>query len=159
MTHRSSVVALLFWLFAAPAIAQVVKCELPDKTIEYKNVGDTRGCKPIDLPALTTVPRTTAPQKPASGSAPASRGDLKIDPTVQRGRDDDRRRILQAELHMQEENLEKLKSEFNAGEPERRGDERNYQKYLDRVARLKEDIAQAEGNITSIKRELGNLPN
>jgi len=142
-------------------LAQVVKCELPDKTIEYKNIGDTRGCKPVDLPGITTVPRTPVPRANSNAPAPASTGrtDLKVDPAVQRGRDDDRRRILESELRTQEENLGKLKAEYNAGEPERRGDERNYQKYLDRTARLKEDIAQAEGNIASIKRELGNLPN
>ncbi|WP_028312522.1 hypothetical protein [Derxia gummosa] len=160
MTHRFFISTLLLGWLSLDANAQVVKCELPDKTIEYKNVGDTRGCKPIDLPAITTVPRSApVSAKPANPAAAAPRGDLKIDPAVQKGRDDDRRRILEAELHVQEERLQQLRAEFNNGEPERRGDERNYQKYLDRVARLKEDIAQAEGNLTSIKRELGNLPN
>ncbi|HPU54078.1 MAG TPA: DUF4124 domain-containing protein, partial [Burkholderiaceae bacterium] len=47
--------------------------------------------------------------------------------------------------------------EYNNGEPERRGDERNYQKYLDRVQRLKEDIARTEGNLATIRRELSAL--
>ena len=37
----------------------------------------------------------------------------------------------------EEERLAALQKEYNNGEPERRGDERNYQKYLDRVAELK----------------------
>jgi hypothetical protein len=46
------------------------------------------------------------------------------------------------------------KKEFNGGEPERRGDERNYQKYLDRVEKLKEDIQRSENNLKSLDREL-----
>lgn len=51
-----------------------------------------------------------------------------------------------------------MKREYNNGEPERMGNERNYQKYLDRVADLKSGIARKEGDIAAIKRELSKLP-
>jgi hypothetical protein len=54
--------------------------------------------------------------------------------------------------------LSVLRKEYNNGEPERRGDERNYQKYLDRVANLQADIARKEADIASIRRELARLP-
>ena len=41
---------------------------------------------------------------------------------------------------------------------ERLGDERNYQKYLDRVDRLKDEVAQAAQNVSSIRREIDSLP-
>ena len=41
-------------------------------------------------------------------------------------------------------------------QPERRGDERNYQKYLDRTADLKSGIARKESDIAALKRE--NVP-
>ena len=51
-----------------------------------------------------------------------------------------------------------LKNELNNGEPERRGDERNYQKYLDRVAELKANIGRNESDIEGIRRELTRIP-
>jgi hypothetical protein len=47
---------------------------------------------------------------------------------------------------------------YNNREPERLGSERNYQKYLDRVAELKAGIARKEADIASIRREIGKLP-
>jgi hypothetical protein len=72
-------------------------------------------------------------------------------------RDSDRRRILEDELRTEEDRLAKLKSEYNNGEPERRGDERNYALYRDRVQRLQEDIGRSENNISSLRRELALL--
>ena len=51
-----------------------------------------------------------------------------------------------------------LRREFNNGEPERRGDERNYQRYLDRVADMRAGIARKEADIAALKRELAKLP-
>lgn len=51
-----------------------------------------------------------------------------------------------------------MKREYNNGEPERLGNERNYQKYLDRVAEMKSGIARKEADIAAIKRELAKLP-
>ena len=41
---------------------------------------------------------------------------------------------------------------------QRQGNERNYQKYLDRVADLKSSIARKEADIAAIKREIAKLP-
>ena len=41
---------------------------------------------------------------------------------------------------------------------ERRGDEKNYQKYLDRTAELKAGIERSESDIAALKRELSKLP-
>jgi len=72
-------------------------------------------------------------------------------------RDSERRRILEDELRKEETRLAELKAVYKDGEPDRLGDERNYQKYLDRVQRLKDDIGRSEGNIASIRRELGAI--
>jgi hypothetical protein len=81
-----------------------------------------------------------------------------VDPAAQRARDSDARRILERELQAEEEQLEPMRKEYNNGEPERRGDERNYQKYLDRVAEMKAAIARKESDIAAIKREISKLP-
>jgi len=53
--------------------------------------------------------------------------------------------------------LEDKKKEYNDGEPERFGSERNYQRYLDRVQRLKDEIVLHEENIRSLEIELQDL--
>jgi hypothetical protein len=126
---------------------------------EYKNTGATKGCKRVDLPSLTMVP--APPKRPAvqtaakSSSSPAEFP--KVDSNTQKTRDNDRKQILLDEMKTEEQKLADLKKDFNNGEPERRGDERNYVKYQDRVGSMQEDIGRAEKNIEALKRELGNL--
>jgi len=118
-----------------------------------------RNCRTIEGAPVTVVqmpkPRTSAAAPLPAASRPA---DAKVDPTAQRQRDSDARGILEAELRREEDRLAELKREYNNGEPERQGNERNYQRYLDRVAELKAGIARKEGDIAAIKRELGKLP-
>ncbi len=85
-------------------------------------------------------------------------GDGRVDPAEQRARDSDARRILEDELRKEEDALAALQKEYNKGEPERQGNERNYQKYLDRTAELKASIARKESDIESIRRELAKQP-
>lgn len=103
---------------------------------------------------------TTGPGQatvPPGGSASGAATFPRVDPAEQRARDLERRRILTEELRREESRLSELRGEFREGEPERRGDERNYQKYLDRVQRLKDDIARTESAVASLKRELAGL--
>jgi hypothetical protein len=122
-----------------------------------------RGCRTIEGAPITIV-QTARPRPPANGSSappPAANaarpGDPKVDPAAQRQRDTDARRILEAELKREEERLAVLKREYNNGEPERRGDERNYQNYLDRVAQMKAGILRSESDVAALKRELSKL--
>jgi uncharacterized protein involved in exopolysaccharide biosynthesis len=80
-----------------------------------------------------------------------------VDTQTQKTRDADRRHILEDELHAEEAKLDGLQKTYNNGEPERQGDERNYQRYLDRVQQLKDDIARTQADIDSIKSELSGL--
>jgi len=173
-----SLCALLLAL-AGTAQAQIFRCEGPNGVVEYTNAPPAgpqsgRTCKTVDatitvIPA-PKVPVRAAPPPPASGGGnggaaagtapkPAASPDgfPKVDPATQRTRDSDRRRILEDELKKEETRLAAIQKEYNNGEPERQGDERNYQKYLDRVQRLKEDIQRTEGNLATIRRELSAL--
>ena len=156
-------------LFVLPVQAQVYRCETDSGVPLYQNTPGPK-CKAMDLPAITTIPAPRVPAAPAASpsrpaaspqgtaSAPgASAGFPRVESQVQRSRDMDRRRILDDELRKEESRLAELKSEYNAGEPERRGDERNYQRYLDRVQRLKDDIARTESSIGSLRREIAAL--
>jgi len=155
-------------LCLAPAHAQIFKCEGPDGVVEYRNsppsAQDAARCKQVQLPLITTIPAPDVPaakpsasakSPPPAGARPSgSEGFPKVGSAKQRERDDERRRILEEELRKEDEKLAELRKEYNNGEPERLGNERNYQKYLDRVQRLREDIARSEGNLAAIRREL-----
>jgi Xaa-Pro aminopeptidase len=117
-----------------------------------------RGCRTIEGAPVTVVQTPQRPRAPASAPAPARPADARVDPAEQRARDSDARRILSAELRREEERLAEMRREYNNGEPERLGNERNYQKYLDRVAEMKTAIERKESDIAAIKRELAKLP-
>jgi len=95
---------------------------------------------------------------PTATPAPVRTGEARVDPAAQRARDTDARRILNEELRTEEERLAALQREFNNGEPERRGDERNFQRYVERVAEMRAGIARKEADIAALKRELSKLP-
>jgi hypothetical protein len=155
-------------LAALPAIghAQIWRCE-NNGVVEYSNnpaSGRDAKCRTVDLPNLTTIPAPKLPSQPGpaarppgAAATPTPAGFPRVDTGAQRTRDADRRRILEDELKKEEMRLAELRSEFNNGEPERRGDERNYQRYLDRVQRLKEDIARSESAVSSLRREMAAL--
>lgn len=157
----------LLGLLPLKAIAQseIFLCDDGRGSKEYKNTGATKGCKRIDLPGITTIPGL--PRKPASAvmttsSRPASTASSpadfpRVDSNTQKARDNDRRQILLDELRTEEQKLAGLRRDFNNGEPERRGDERNYAKFQERVATMKDELGRTEKNIDALKREIGNL--
>ena len=125
---------------------------------EYKNTGAMKGCKKVDLPGLTTIVSPVRKVGPAPAKGASAPTDFpKVDGGAQKARDSDRRQILLDEMKSEEQKLANLKKDYNNGEPERQGDERNYAKYQDRVALMKQDIARTEKNIEALKREVGNL--
>jgi len=169
-------------MHAPPSLAQdtarpVYRC--PGPPVLYTDAitpeeARERNCRGIDGAPLTVVqtPRRPSPAPaaaaapgaavPPGAAAPAAAGatprpDTRIDPAVQRARDADARRILEAELRREEERLELLRREFNNGEPERRGEERNFALYQQRVAEMRAAIGRKESDIAAIRRELGKL--
>jgi hypothetical protein len=154
---------------AAPASAQgadggneMYRCPGND----YKNTispqeAQKLGCRKIDGAPITIIqtvkPRAGATAVPTVASASSPAGS-RIDPTTQRARDSDARRILEGELKTEEDRLATLQKDFNDGQPERRGDEKNFQKYLDRVAEMRAGIARKQIDIAALRREIQKLP-
>jgi hypothetical protein len=124
-----------------------------NNTLSPKEAKD-KGCKTIEGAPITVI-QSVRPRAPAPSSSPAG---SKVDPADQRARDSDARRILESELRREEDRLAALKADYNNGEPERQGNEKNYQKYLDRVADMKSAIARKEGDIAALKREIAKQP-
>jgi len=156
--------ALLTCLTSFAAVAQnpgiVYRC--PGPPVLYTDAltakeAQERGCRTIEGTPITVL---QAP-RPRAGSAPAAEGQRnaegRVDAGQQRSRDDERRRVLQSELRQAEERLGGAQREFKDGQ-ERRGDERNYQRYLDRMAELKDNIARYEADVQALKREISKLP-
>jgi hypothetical protein len=123
-----------------------------------------KGCRTIEGAPITIVqavrPRPVAASGATAGaSGPAARnGEGRVDPAEQRARDSDARRILGEELRREEARLAEMVREFNNGEPERRGDERNYARYQQRVAEMRAAIQRKEADLAAIRRELSKLP-
>ena len=147
------------WVQAQPA-ASVYRC--PGNPVLYTDAisskeAKEKGCRLLEGAPITVIqgpkPRAAAPVPATSGPA-ASR----IDPADQRARDNDARRILDAELKREEERLAAMKAEYTNGEPERQGNEKNFQKYTERVADMKSAVQRKEADIAAIKREIAKLP-
>ena len=117
-----------------------------------------KNCRAIEGTPVTVMPATRPRAASAAVSSPGAKpGDARVDPAEQRARDSDARRILGDELRREEERLVAMKREFNNGEPERRGDERNFAKYQERVADMRSALQRKESDIAALRRELDKL--
>ena len=104
---------------------------------------ETRGCEALEGAPVTVIQRPAArgrqrrrprrrPRAPGRSSASTRRRSARA--TATRGASS------RPSCGREEEQLGRLQKEYNNGEPERQGDEKNYQKYLDRVAEMKAGI-------------------
>lgn len=135
---------------------------------DYKNTisakeAEKLGCRKIEGAPITII-QTTKPQPQGQARlgtpVPVASGasGTRVDPVAQRARDSDARRILETELKTEEDRLAELQKDYNGGQPERRGDEKNYQKFLDRVGEMNAAIVRKQTDIAAIRRELQKLP-
>ena len=128
----------------------------------YTNVQEEMEGKKCTLVSreVSVVP-SPKPAAPAARSA-ATNSDSKppanrVDPQTQRARDNDRRRILQDELASAEKALVAARQKLAEQESIRGGDEKNYQRVLDRLKPFQDEVRGAEDNVAALKRELANL--
>ncbi len=133
----------------------VYVCVQPNGNREYRNTGDTRSCRKLDLESISMIPSPPSPK--SSNSVAVDPAFPKVDNFTQKRRDQDRMQILLEEVRTEESKLAELKKEYQNGEPERLGNERNYVKYQERVGQLKDELQRTEKNIEALKREIGNL--
>ncbi len=149
----SLALALLSTAGSARAQQDFYKCIDERGNTTFTNTGNNKGCTKIAVDPVV-IPKLGPPARSAS-TGPS--GFPKVDNTTQKARDNDRLRILEDELKDKEARLADLKREYNNGEPERQGNERNYQRYLDRTDRLKSDIARTESDVASIRSEIAKV--
>lgn len=158
-------IALLLLLSPMLAQAQGVVYRCPGPPVLYTDAlnakeAEAKGCKSIEGAPVSVLqaPRRAAPAAAPAQAQPAPPASAtRIDPQLQKQRDGERRQVLEAELRQAEARLAELQAEYRGGNPERRGDERNYAKYQDRVAELKAAIGRQEADVAALKRELSKL--
>jgi len=148
LTHiviSSSFFVLAFYL--APASAQVFKCVDAVGKITYSNDRSSgNGCKPISSEqAVSTI---NMRPNPSSATFP------RVSDEAQKERDNTRRRVLEKELDSEREELEDARSKLAEQEAVRFGDEKNYQRVIDRLQPYKDAVERRERNIEALTQEL-----
>lgn len=165
MKLASLIVLLAGSLAALPALSQDRVWRCGNEYTNNSTVAQQKGCKLLEGGNVTVVQGTRpsgggsagGSASPSAARSPA--GSPRVEGVDQRARDSEARAVLEAELKKAEARQAELQKEYNNGEPEKQGSEsRNYQKYLDRVAEMKAEIARNESDIAGIRRELGRLP-
>ncbi|MBL8447537.1 MAG: DUF4124 domain-containing protein [Zoogloeaceae bacterium] len=148
--------AVVLGLFAQSAAADIFKCVDDQGRVTYTNSRTSKGCSTLsrDLP-VSSVPAPSS----SSRSAPSTDGGAfpKVSEDTQRSRDSDRKQILNQELAAEERSLEAAKKALAEQEAVRYGDERNYQKVLDRLQPFKDKVELHQRNVDALKREIGAL--
>jgi hypothetical protein len=103
---------------------------------------------------ISVVPAVPPARNAAANPSPA--GFPKVDPATQKNRDGARRRILEEELSGEAKALAQAKTELTEQESIRNGDEKNYQRVLDRLQKYKDEVELHEKNVEALKKELSN---
>ncbi|CAM5516721.1 hypothetical protein C662_15391 [Thauera sp. 28] len=159
---RTSTLLPLALLVLLPSAAQadIFKCTDADGRITYTNDRSLgRGCVRLesDLP-VSSVPapvRRPAATPPQGSSSPGAFP--RVSPADQRSRDDARREVLSNELAGEESALAEAEKALAEQESIRHGDERNYQKVLDRLQPFKDKVELHKRNIEALRREISGL--
>lgn len=137
----------------AQARADVWKCVDAQGGVAYTNTRpSTKGCKLLsqDQP-VSTVTGHRAAATPTPGNFP------RVDGNTQRERDLSRRQILEKELSQEQEQLDKAQKALAEQEAIRNGDEKNYQRVLDRVKPFQDRVAEHQRNVEAIQQEIRKL--
>ena len=140
-------VTVFLALFSVSLIAQSEVYKYVDESgnITYSDARLDNSQK-LELPPLTVVPRTNIE---IETRAPESFTD----------KDDERRKTVKKMINEETKLLGEKEKEYNNGKPERIGSERNYQRYLDRVKRLENEIALHKEKKRALEIELMDLDN
>jgi hypothetical protein len=130
-----------------------------------------QSCKPLTGGHVTVIEGTQvqAPlasassaltASPSAASSAATASSFKVDAQSQRQRDVQASLLLQTELQKAQVRRAELLQQWRNGEPERQADEqRQPQKYQERVAQLRAALQRSEADVAGLQRELARLPN
>jgi hypothetical protein len=132
---------------------------------QYTNVrADTIGRQCQVVQKEVSVVPSTAPapigqssnERPTTSAAVAPGNPMRVDKETQKGRDNSRRKILEDELTQEQQLLAHAKNALEQQESVRLGDERNYQRTLDRLKPFQEVVERHSRNVEALNKELQN---
>ncbi len=153
---RRSILALLLAAASLSATAQTIyKCTDAAGGTLISNSKSGKNCVAVTSSADSSIAAPKARSGAAANPSPANFP--RVQEGDQRARDTDRKRILDQELAGEQRNLEQAKQSLAEQEAIRNGDERNYQRVLERLQPYKDRVAQHERNLQAIQKELNNL--
>jgi hypothetical protein len=140
-----------------PGTGTVWRCLEQDGRAHYTNIKkETDGKQCIVVTReVSVVSAPAVPQRAAATPTPSNFP--KVDKDTQKSRDDGRRRILEDELFTEEKGLTDAKAKLAEQESIRNGDEKNYQRVLDRLKPYQDAVERHERNVAALKRELAAL--
>jgi hypothetical protein len=147
----------IYWcaaLMLAPcAFADICKYVDAEGNMHYTNVAPEKGWKKLSC----GVGDETRGDRSAKGS-PTPAGFPKVDADTQRGRDGLRRKVLSDELDTEEKLLVEARTAYGDGAPPPLPDEqKDAQKYANRLAKLRQTVNLHEKNIEALRKELAAL--
>ena len=149
-----------------PAGAATYKCVDTAGRSTYTNVKEEMGGKKCTVVSREISIVNPAPPTPGLAAKPAAAparpsdaagGRAAPQDTAQRARETDRRRILQEELQNADKQLAVARQKLAEQETVRNGNERNYERVLERLKPFQDEVRVAEENVVALKRELSSL--
>jgi predicted transcriptional regulator len=162
MHFRRLVVFLALALLQSVAWAETCKYLDSEGRVIYSNTPNSppKGAtkvKCFEDPSPKPAPANArnSDSKPASQDAKAKLPRVSDD--TQKSRDDERRRILEQEIADETKQLAQAKEQLASQEAVRSGNERNYERFLERVQPYRDAVATHERNLEAIRREIANL--
>jgi hypothetical protein len=126
------------------------RCTTASGASAYFNVPDGNDERaPRRAPVGSSAPATPTSQ-------PSAPGLPRVDAATQKGRDELRRKVLHDELATEEKLLLESRSAYANGAPPALADEqKDPQRYADRIAKLRQSVHLHERNVEALRRELG----
>lgn len=146
--YKQLLVLVMFGV-SLSAYAEIYKYVDENGRVTYSNVAK-KGAKKLDL-----EPTSGDNGSKSRRSVATPENFPKVDGETQKKRDNVRQKLLAEELATEQKQLAEAKQALKEGEATRLGDERNYQKYLDRVQKLKDNVTLHEKNVEALQKELG----
>lgn len=146
--------ALLAALLCCPlAHAELYRYVDDQGRVTYSDRPPSDGRPAERLPYAPSPPKVPSPRPPAQPNGATPAPGVKAAPTV----DPALRATLDAELARREAQLHEAQKALKEGEEVRLGNERNYQKYLDRIQGLRDEVAARQREVEQIRQEINRL--
>jgi hypothetical protein len=152
-------VAASLCIFAGASVAQpsTFRCVDVNGRSTYTNIKEeTTGkkCTVVSREVSVVPADQVAPAGGAAGKAP---GAAAKSASTAASRANDRRKILEEELDGEQKRLSEARQKLAEQQAVRSGDEKNYQRVLDRLKPFTETVEQHEKNVEQLRRELSSI--